>query len=200
MGFVERGLDAVVLNPSWVIAPYCKGLARALALSQQGKLKAYPSGGIGVTAGRDFVDAQLKAMERGVKGQRYIVNSANVSYRRLLSRVARLVGTRPPRFRIPNWLVRTGMRLDAVYCTTVLRDRYKAAAAIQQGEAFIRTSFYDQSKAVRELGISQTPLVSALEEVYAWAQGPDDVRAFAPEPPALVYQPPVAEAGLIARA
>ena len=37
-------------------------------------------------------------------------------------------------------------------------------------EALIRTSYYDQSKAERELGVSRSPLEPAIAELYAWVK------------------------------
>ncbi len=185
LGLVKEGLDAVVLNPSLVIAPRSKGLARAFALSKAGRLWAFPSGGIGVAAARDFIDAEIKAMERGRTGERYIVNTVNLSYRELLTKVAQVVGGQRPRIRIPNWVMLLVARVDALYISRVLHDLDKAATTEQEAAALARTSYYDQSKAVRELGIAQSSIDDALRELCDWAEEYD-----------YGYLPPVIETSL----
>lgn len=174
--YVRRGLDAVVLNPTPVMAPggsLRHGWAELVLKIKQGRLPFYPGGGQGVTTGRDVVDAHLKAMERGVRGERYIVNTLNLTFRELWSTVARVVGAPRPRVRVPDAAIRAASQLGSLYAT--LRGDPLNGPILVKENVFMLTGLhhYDQAKAVRELGISQSSLEEAVQEVYAWcrAQG-----------------------------
>lgn len=166
-----RGLDAVVVNPSAVMAPggdIKVGWAALIGVVKSGRLPFYPGGGVAMTTRADMVDGHLKAMERGRRGERYILNSVNVTYRDLFETVAQAVGARAPRRRIPN-----GLLAAAGYCNG-LRARLTGDPTCgsmlfkETVPLLTRRLYYSQAKAVRELGLTQTPLADAVREVHQW--------------------------------
>jgi nucleoside-diphosphate-sugar epimerase len=161
-------LDVVVLNPCTTMAPGNHGLGRMVSLSRQGKMTAYPSGGTGLTTRRDAVDAHIKAMQRGVSGERYIVSSINITYRSLFELVARVVGSRPPRLRVPNAALRLAGRAASVAARLARRPAVPALLEPENVFLLTGTFYYRQAKAVRCLGISQSPMEDAIREVAAW--------------------------------
>ena len=81
--FVGRGLDAVMVNPAYVIGPFdIKPTSGEIILKvAKGKLPGYPSrGGIGFVDVREVVSGMRLAMEKGRPGERYILNGENISY------------------------------------------------------------------------------------------------------------------------
>jgi nucleoside-diphosphate-sugar epimerase len=170
---VARGLDAVVLNPSSVMAPggsLRAGWAALLLRIEARSLPVYPGGGLGMTTRRDVLDALLKAMEKGIAGQRYIVNTVNLSYRELCATVAAVVGAPPPRVRAPDWLLRLVAQLNRARVAAVGgRDPGRWPLLMPENVPLVTEEhYYDQSKAVRELGICQSRLEEAVRETYQW--------------------------------
>ena len=165
--FAERGLETVILNPTLVMAAGNYGLARIVMLIKEAKIPAYPGGGLGLTTAPDVVDAHLKAMSRGVPGRRYIVNTVNLTYRELFRAIARVVGSPAPRWPVPDWLLRGLGRLGSM---TAGRGR-RPALNREIASLLTGTHYYDQSRAVAELGISQSPIEIAICEVYEWCKG-----------------------------
>jgi dihydroflavonol-4-reductase len=135
---VDRGLDAVMLNPAGVVSQSgavggdgrLSGLIRALARMPL----LLPGGNNWVDMG-DVIDALLVGLERGRRGERYILGAENVSFVELQTRLATVIGRRPARFRAWPRLLRAA-------------GRYVQTAARLSG-------FYlyaDSSKARKELG------------------------------------------------
>jgi nucleoside-diphosphate-sugar epimerase len=172
-GLFTLGLDVVVVNPSAVLAP--GGDARfswsgLVAAALRGQLRAMPRGGTAVCTADDLVDGQLKAMSHGQAGERYILSSANVSYRELGRLIADTVGVTPPFAEAPDWALGAIGRVNQAIAG-LRRDPYRSSVLVPENVALMtRALYYDQSRAVRELGITQSPLEPAIQEMAMWCR------------------------------
>lgn len=63
----------------------------------------YPMGTAGFVDLRDVVDATLFVLERNVDSDRFLLNGANMSWRDLLTRIARSIQVNPPTRSMPAW-------------------------------------------------------------------------------------------------
>jgi len=168
---VHSGLDAVILNPTGTLAPggsTSAGWAGLVAQVAAGRVVAYPGGGVGVLNTRDMVDAQLKAMELGKAGERYILNSVNFSYRELITEIASVLGVATPRWRIPD-LALTAAAFALSPIGALIRDPHRKPLLRRENVPLLtKTMFYDNGKARRSLGTTTTPLRESIEEVATW--------------------------------
>jgi dihydroflavonol-4-reductase len=173
--YASEGLDAVVVNPTAVMAPVGDdrrgSWAATISAIKEGRLPFYPSGGLGITTRLDMIDGHVKAMANGRCGQRYILNSANLTYRDLSRLIADVVGVTPPRIQIPDALLYAVGAINSAI-DLLRRDPMSSSLLSRDNTALLtQRVYYDQSKAVAELGVSQTPIRTAIEEVYAaWRQ------------------------------
>jgi dihydroflavonol-4-reductase len=169
--YVGRGLPVVVVNPTGVMAPggdvranWC-GLVDMLARK---RLPFVPLGGVAIVTARDMAHGHRRAMEAGRVGERYILNTANVTYRDLVELAADVVGTAPPRLAAPAALLRAAGAANSLL-NMLRRDPMSCSPLTwEHAPLLTRRIYYDQSKAVRELGLSQTSMREAIEDVYAW--------------------------------
>lgn len=169
--YVARGLPAVIVNPTAVMAPggdvrvSWGGVVAAVA---RRRLPFVPSGGVAIVTERDMVDGHLRAMARGRIGERYVLNTVNVTYRELVTLIADVVGGRPPHGLAPQPLLRLAGAANSLM-NALRRDPMTCSLLTWESVPLLtRRVYYDQAKAVRELGLSQTPLRAAIEDVYAW--------------------------------
>ena len=150
----NRGLDAVIVNPSMVFgAGDARKAARKGTLrAARGQLPFYPSGGISVAPVRDVVQALIAAAERGRRGERYILSGENLTLKEVLDAYSRLAGKKSPRFRIPGVALRW------------------AGGILGAEGAVMATLFhwYDCSKASTELGYRPGAALQAIEESVRW--------------------------------
>lgn len=171
LDYIHKGLDAVILNPTGTLAPggsTSAGWAGLVAQVAAGRVVAYPGGGVGVLNTRDLVDAQLKAMKSGQTGERYIVNSANLTYRELITEIATVLGVAAPRWRIPDRAL-SAAALALAPIGALIRDPHRKPLLRKENVALLtRTMFYDNGKAHRMLGTTTTPLRESIEDVAAW--------------------------------
>jgi nucleoside-diphosphate-sugar epimerase len=167
LGFNGAGTDVVVVNPAAVIAPGGDkrfGWSGVIDVAMRGLLRVMPRGGSSFCSAADLVDGVLGAMRVGKPGERYILSSQNLTYRELGNLVAAAVGVTAPQLTVPSWLLRALAALNER-----LLPRERISVLVPENVALMtRTLYYDQSKAVRELGISQTPVATALGLVNEW--------------------------------
>jgi dihydroflavonol-4-reductase len=167
---VERGLDAVIVNPTFPIGwgdikPTPTGAMIRDFLD--GRMPAYVDTGMNVVDVDDVAEGHWLAYERGRRGERYILGHANLTMRDLLEQLAELAGRTPPRLRLPYALA-----LGLAYADAAVFARLRGRARIPlEG---VRTAhevrFASSARAVRELGLPQTPVRTALEKAVRWFQ------------------------------
>jgi nucleoside-diphosphate-sugar epimerase len=170
----RSGLDVVVVNPAAVIAPYSHprhGWAALVSRARAGRLLAAPPGGLAVCATAEFVAGELAARSRGRPGRRYILATANLTYRELFATVCREVGGEPPRLTIPAPVVRLAGRAGQV-AALACRDPMRSPVLVPENAALgIRTLYYDPARSRRELGVAAGDIAASVREVNRWLAG-----------------------------
>jgi dihydroflavonol-4-reductase len=169
--YVLDGLDAVIVNPAACLAPggdLRTGWASLITRLRSRQLPFFTTGGLGVVTRADVVDGHLRAMEKGRAGERYIVNSANVTYRELLELAASTIGVAAPRRCAPDVVIHGASRLVSA-CGTLIRDPLSRPLLTPQTASLLtKTIYYDAGKAANELGTTSSPLRESIEELAAW--------------------------------
>ena len=166
---IASGLDAVIVNPTFPIGwgdvkPTPTGAVIRDFLA--GRLPAYVETGMNVVDVDDVAEGHWLAFERGRRGERYILGNANLTMRELLGELAELSGRRVPRLRLPYAVALGLAHADAVVGRLVGHARIPLEGVRTARE--IR--FASSARAVRELGLPQTPVRTALEKAVRWFQ------------------------------
>jgi dihydroflavonol-4-reductase len=149
---LASGLDAVVVNPTTPVgegdtAPTPTGrMVRGVA---SGRYRAYvATAGVNLVDVRDVARGHVLALERGRRGERYLLGGENMPLREAFARIARAAGRRPPRIRVPYAAVRAGAALGLVNRNEALLARLP--------------EYFSSAKAQRELGYGPSPVDDAL--------------------------------------
>jgi dihydroflavonol-4-reductase len=173
LGFNGAGMEVVVVNPSAVIAPggdrrYSWTAVIDTAIKQ--RVWAIPTGGSGFCGGRDLVDGLQRAMERGRAGERYILNSVNLSYAELARMVGDVSGAARPQVRIAPALLALAGHVNDLR-SAFHRDLGRLPTLVSEtADLMSRQLYYDPSKARDELQFSPSPLIDAVRDVYEWCK------------------------------
>src|SRR6185503_8816647 len=102
----------------------------------------------------DIAAGHVLAAARGRRGEAYLLGHEDVGLPALARRVLDLLGLDRPVLTAPLWADRVGGRAPLITA--------EAVAIAERGLAA------DCSRAVRELGMPQTPLDVALRDALAW--------------------------------
>ena len=91
---IERGLDAVIVHPSFMLGPWdWKPSSGSMLLEVIGRRPPLaPSGGISVASAEDVAAGALGALSKGRCGEHYILAGHNMSYLELWRKFANLKG------------------------------------------------------------------------------------------------------------
>jgi len=162
-----KDIEIVVVNPTFMLGPWdVKPSSGAIILEvARGVAKGYTTGGNNVVFIGDVVGAMISAMEKGRPGELYILGHENLSYREIFTRIAGVVGVPPPKFAIPKTVSHIGGFFGTLYGQ--LTGTTPNVNHLTANMGYVE-HYFDSSKAVRELGMKQTPAVVAIEEAYRW--------------------------------
>ena len=173
----QDGLPAVIVNPSAPIGPRDSRptpTGRMVLEAARGRMPAYVDTGLNVVHVDDVAAGHLLAFERGQIGERYILGGHNMALGEILALIARLVGRRPPRIRLP-----------AAALLPVALVAEAAARLRRAGEPLVTTDsvrmarkrmYFSSAKAERTLGYRARPAEAALGDAIAWYRARGDLR------------------------
>jgi dihydroflavonol-4-reductase len=167
--YASQGLPVVMVNPS---TPVGEGDHKPTPTGQiivdylNGRMFAFVDTGLNIASVEDVAAGHLLAAERGRVGERYILGGENLTLKQVLDLLAEISGRPPARFRIPHSLAQAWSYVDVALAR--LNPRRVPAATPEKVRLSRRYEFYDASKAVRELGLPQTPAREGLRQAVAW--------------------------------
>jgi dihydroflavonol-4-reductase len=162
------GLPAVIVNPSTPIGPRDvrpTPTGRIIVEAASGRMPGFVDTGLNLAHVDDVAAGHVAALERGRIGERYILGGDNVFLAEMLADIARLVGRRPPKLKLPR-----AMLYPLAYGAEL-------SASVRGVEPFITVDglrmarhhmFFDDSKARRELGYVSRPYREGLADAIAW--------------------------------
>lgn len=166
----EAGLEVMCILPGGMIGPQ-DGSPTPLGGALVARLNGEASGSINIAGAFPLVDvrdvawAHVAAMERGVPGKSYLVVARTISSREWGDMVTRVTGLPGASVVIPSSIA----MMMAYLVETVARVRHTAPPFNRnQVRHIIQRQQYDCSRAQRELGITFTPLETALRDAILW--------------------------------
>ena len=164
----KAGLPVVIVNPS---APVGAADVKPTPTGQivvdfmKGRMPAYIETGLNIVDVDDVAAGHLLAMEKGRTGERYILGGKNLMLREVLEILSRLSGVKAPTIELPRLAI-----LPLAYLNLWVANMTGQPPRIPlEGVKMAKYKMhYNCSKAIRELGIPQTPPEVALEKAVRW--------------------------------
>ena len=166
--FYRKGLPVVIVNPSAPIGvrdvkPTPTGKMILDFLNR--KMPAYIDTGLNLVDVEDVAMGHILAAEKGRAGERYILGHHNLHLREILQELAAITGLRAPRVKMPF-----SVALGFAYFSEGLSrlTRKPPAVEVEAVQLGRKKMFFNAEKAVRELGLPQTPIRTALKKAVDW--------------------------------
>jgi dihydroflavonol-4-reductase len=160
------GFRALSVLPSVVVGPRDQGIICGNLVIQlvKGAVPGVPPGGMGYIDARDLAEAHIAAAERGRPGERYILNGHNLSHRETFDIAAAALSLSPPRRNLPGWL------LGPIGAFGGVLNALGADLPFNGQRAWLSDKYiyYNNSKAVRELGLTARPFAESICATYEW--------------------------------
>jgi dihydroflavonol-4-reductase len=165
---VERGLPAIIVNPSTPIGPRDvrpTPTGRIVIEAAKGRVPAFIDTGLNLVHVDDVASGHLAALHHGKIGERYILGGQNVLFSQMLKDIANLVGRRAPRVRLPwSALIPVAVIAEAV-ATVTGREPFATLTGVRMARNHM---FYASTKAERKLSYRPRPYVEGIEEAVRW--------------------------------
>jgi dihydroflavonol-4-reductase len=166
----RKGEPIVIVNPSAPVGP------RDVKPTPTGqlildflnrRLPAYIDTGLNWVHVRDVAVGHILAAEKGNVGERYILGHAdgNWTMRHMLQVLEEISGLPAPRMKVPYWVALAAAHLDETISKFTGKPPKAPLAGVRMAKYRM---WFDPAKAVRELGLPQTPPKQALADAVEW--------------------------------
>lgn len=167
---VDRGLDAVICNPTGVYGPVDHSDSRintTLWDAARGRVPVMIGGGFDLVDVRDVATGLILAGERGRTGENYLLSGAMVTMLEVTQLAARVNGKRGPRFAIPAKVISGALPVLEPIGKMLGSDRVSRAAM----GALLSAPEIDGTKARTELGYLPRPTEETVRDLVAFYKG-----------------------------
>jgi dihydroflavonol-4-reductase len=164
----ERGLPAVIVNPSTPIGPGDRKptpTGRIIVAAASGQFPAFVETGLNLVHVNDVAEGHLAALHRGAIGERYILGGDNVAFSQMLADIAALVGRRAPLWRLPWYAT---LPVACIAEATGLVTGREPLATLSGVRMARHRMFFSSTKAERDLGYRAQPYAQALRDAVQW--------------------------------
>lgn len=166
--FARDGLPVVIVNPTFPVGPRDikpTPTGRTILDFLNRRMPAYMETGMNVVDVEDVATGHLLALEKGKVGERYILGGKNVTMAELLLILSEITGIPAPRVRLPYYPILGLSYLNAAWCRMIGCTPRMTPDTIRMSRHYM---YYDPGKAIRELGLPQTPPRTALQKAVEW--------------------------------
>ena len=169
LALARTGLPVVIVNPTAPVGPRDvkpTPTGQVIVDFMKGRMPAYIETGMNLIDVDDVAVGHLAAMEKGRLGERYILGNRNLMLREVFALLSRLTGVPAPRVKLPRLVI-----LPLAYANQWLSDyvTHRPPRIPLEGVKMAKyVMHYDCAKAIRELGLPQTPVEVALEKAVRW--------------------------------
>jgi dihydroflavonol-4-reductase len=174
--WAAKGLPVVIVNPSTPVGeldvkPTPTGQVIVDFLNR--RIPAYVDTGLNLVDVRDVAIGHLLAAEKGRPGEKYILGNRNMTLKEILDVLARLTGLPAPKVRLPHVVPLAVAAVDTLFSRALGKAPRVSVESVRMS---MHRMFFDASRAVRELGLPQSPVEDALGRAVAWFRGHGYVR------------------------
>jgi dihydroflavonol-4-reductase len=176
--FRKEGLPIVIVNPTAPVGP------RDVKPTPTGqlildflnhKLPAYLDTGLNWVHVRDVAIGHILAAEKGGIGSRYILGNANGNWtmQELLKVLEEITGIPAPKMKVPYWVALAAAHVGETVSLVTGKPPRAPLAGVRMAKYKM---WFNPAKAIRELGLPQTPPKQALADAVEWFRQNDYVE------------------------
>jgi len=164
----QRGMHVVIVNPSTPVGerdikPTPTGKVIVDFLNR--RMGGYVETGLNIIDVEDVAAGHILALRKGKSGQRYILGHQNMTLREIFCHLEKVSGVPAPRLKIPYPVALCAGYADHAVSRLLRRAPFIPLDGVKMAK---KKMFFDPAKAVRELGLPQSPVEEAFRRACAW--------------------------------
>ena len=163
----QEGVAAVIVNPGVILGPGFWNSGSGLLLKLAGKKQRYfTNGRTGYVAVNDVTNAMLDLMDSDIKNQRYVLVAENLTYKEILTTVAKSMEIAPPTKLASERMLQFAMVYDWLQSKLLGRKRRLSKALCR---ALTRDCKFSSEKIKTDLkSFKFTPISEATQQVVQY--------------------------------
>ena len=167
MEAVKEGVPALVVNPTFMVGPYdsVPNSGTMILAVYNKKIRGYTPGGRNYICVKDAVKGMVNALAMGKIGESYIIGNENLSYKEAFSKIASVLGVKPPGRIIPKWAVLAFGRLSSFKANIT---GTKPIVSYPMAKIACDDHYFSSEKAVKALNLPQSPIEEGILESFNW--------------------------------
>lgn len=170
----ESGLDAIILNPSFMIGPHDSkpSSGKLLLVGYRDKIVFLTRGGRNFVPAEDVALASCNALTKGRTGEKYLLTNSNLSYKEFFDIVDSITDFKRYKIIMPSCMVKaTGLLGSmAAYSGKPVLLNYNNARILTV------KNFYRSDKAIEELDFPQSDIKIAIIKALNWFRENNYIR------------------------
>ncbi|GJH41285.1 NAD-dependent epimerase [Capnocytophaga sp. HP1101] len=159
----QEGLPVVVVNPSVVLGAgfYDSGSGLLFKKVANG-LNYYPTGGTGFVTVDDVVRAMIALQFSEVTGERFVLNTANLTYQSIFEKIAQNLGVKAPSKKISHKTLRFLARLDGFLSFFALK---KCTLTLSSADALGTITTYNGNKIKQYINFQYSKIDEVIQNI-----------------------------------
>ncbi len=174
---VDRGLNAVIVNPTAIVGPYDyqpSHFGSVLTAIANRKLPALIKGGYDWVDARDVARGAMDAEAKAPAGAKYLLSGHYVSVSDVAAMIETITGSPTPQFITPMWLAQASAPIVTCFNRVLRRRQYFTRVSLR---ALRSNRYISHEKATRELGYNPRPFRDSLVDTLRWFQKNGNIPA-----------------------
>lgn len=165
---VEKGLNAVIVNPTAVLGPNDFKLSRmgsVLLDIYTGKLPMLAKGGYNWVDVRDIVDGALAAEKKGKTGESYLLSGHWASFQEVSHLISSITGKKTTNIMAPHWLAKTAAPFSVLMARLKNTEPRVTPMSIKSVKMH---RYISHMKATSDLGYNPRALDITIRDTFRW--------------------------------
>jgi len=191
----KRGLPIVIVNPTAPVGEYDgkpTPTGEMIVRFLQGKMPAVIDTGLNLIDVRDCAAGHLLAADKGKIGERYILGCKNMSLMDIGQALGKISGLPAPKRHIPYAVAYMAGWVNTKFSLMLGKTPTISLEGVRMAK---KRMWVECGKAIRELGLPQTPPEEALARAVHWYRQNGYAAAGKTVTPVLVSMPQLAKIG-----
>lgn len=188
MRAVERGLEAVIVNPGHMMGRFDKNnWATLIQMTDQEALPGIPAGSGCFAHVQSVAEAIIRAAEVGKSGENYLLGGPHASFEDVITLIAEELGKEPPSRIVPGWL------LDKLGRWNGFKSKFtrKPPQGMTREAAWFvsHDDHFTSEKSAKQLGYGMPDLKTVVRDAVSWQAQVGSVSLGGQQPIALTTAP-----------
>jgi len=160
---IEEGLNAVIVNPGFILAPgfWKQSSGKIFAFCKKGNM-FYTDGSTAYVDVNDVVEVMVQLMDKQIFNERFILIENSYTFKDIFTQIQQKFGRSAPSIKSGIYLLQIGRIADAIFSTITGKDRVLTTNTIRTA---IGHKKYSNLKVKNTLSFSFKPIKEVLNDI-----------------------------------